>query len=184
MERNILKKVNLLILGLGIIVIGGGSLSKIAHADDSKQTTAQVTIDAGDLTLTNVDNINFGSTTIMGSDIDLFEETATVSIEDFRGSSSKGWTLKAKLQEGDFNGMGLTFSPEITANSNTVLASTTQNLNTEDQSVASVSDDNILDTEFDTSMRLNAALNIPAKTKANSYRTTIVWNLSATPETK
>lgn len=184
MESNTLKKNNLLVLSLGFIVIGGLTISQVVNADEEKQTTAKVTINAGDLTLTNVDNIDFGSTTIAGSDVDLSENTATVSIEDFRGSSSKGWTLKAKLQEGNFNGMGLKFTPEITENISIASASATENLNTEDQLIASVSDDDILNTEFDTAMRLNATLNIPAKTKANTYTTTIVWNLAATPETR
>lgn len=179
-----MKKISTLALALGIFTIGGLVLTQTANADDSKDTTAQVTVEAGNLTLTNVDNIDFGKETIKGKDIDLKSNIGSVSIEDLRGSNSKGWTLTAKLKEGDFNGLGLKFSPTITSNEEVAIATETGYLNVDEQRVASVSDDNIIDTEFDTMLDLNATLNIPAKTKANTYTTTIVWNLASTPETR
>ncbi|MBE9897204.1 hypothetical protein G8C15_18020 [Enterococcus casseliflavus] len=180
-----MKKISKLALVLGISTIGGLVLAQTTTANADEQTSnAQVTVKAGELTISQLTDLDFGTETIAGKDIDLTSTNGKVGIEDFRGSSSKGWTLTAKLQDGDFNGLGLKFSPTISANSEVARATETENLNIEGQLVASVDDESIINTEFDTMLDLNASLNIPAKTKANTYTTTIVWNLAATPETR
>lgn len=179
-----MKKISTAALSLGLLTVGGLILTQTAHADSSESTIVNVSVTAGDLTIKNLTNIEFGTHTITGEDINLSSDNAFVDIEDLRGSNSKGWTLTAKLQEGDFNGMGLTFNPEVTANNTVVQATATGNLNTEEQLIASVHDADISNSEFDTSLDLNAKLEIPAKTKAATYTTTVVWNLAATPETK
>lgn len=179
-----MKKVFKLALILGIATIGEIISAHAVRADISKETTAQVTVIAGDLSLTKVDNINFGSQKITGSDIELSNNEAKIVIDDLRGASSKGWSLTAKLKEGDFSGIGLKLNPEITHNFDVAKATNTENLNTSPQLVSAIADDKISNTELDTSITLNATLSIPAKTKANSYNTTIVWNLAVTPETR
>lgn len=179
-----MKKYSTLALTLGITAIGGLVLAQTAYADDSKDTIAKVTVEAGALSLPTVDNIDFGSQTITGEDMELSNKDAKIVINDLRGSSSKGWTLTAKLKEGNFSGMGLKFNPQIITNDEVAVASETQHLNTDLQLVSSIADDKIVNTEFDTSVALGATLNIPAKTKANSYSTTVVWNLAETPETR
>lgn len=161
-----------------------------AHAE-VKETEASVVVKGGELSLKSVDNINFTDVKINGKDQDVIEKDnentpkAKLNIEDLRASESKGWSLKAKLKEGNFHGMGLKLAPTITANGQAAeTVKETQNLNTDEQLVASVSDDKVKDSEFDTEMMLNAKLNIPSKTRANSYSTTIVWNLTTSVETK
>lgn len=165
-----------------------GLNARIAYADDSKNTEASVVVNAGELSIKSVDAIQFKAIKIDGTSHNVTENTGTaakVVIEDFRGSNSKGWTLKAKLKSGDFNGLGLKFAPSILSNtSSATAAAETNNLNTQESLIASVADDKITNTEFDTSIQLNSKLNIPAKTKASTYSTTIVWNLASTPETK
>lgn len=179
-----MKKISTLALALGISTIGGLVLTQTANADDSKNTEARVTVEAGDLTLTSVNDINFETKKISGEDITIQAVDSEISIQDLRGSSNKGWTLTAKLKEGDFNGLGLKFSPKITSNEKVAIATETGYLNVGGQQVASVSDESIVETEFDTVLNLKPSLNIPAKTKANTYTTTIVWNLASTPETR
>lgn len=182
-----MKKMNLL-YGLSLLTVGFGLLNQTVYADDEKSTEAIVTVNPGELTIKSVDGIQFEDVQIDGTDKDIVEKEegkSKVAIEDFRGSNSKGWTLKAKLKTGDFNGLGLKLVPSINSNKNSAVAATaTQNLNNQESLVASVADDKISTTEFDTEIQLNAKLNVPAKTKSNTYKTTIVWNLAATPETK
>lgn len=181
-------KKNYTLFALAALSVTLGLGAQRVSADDTKNTEASVVVNAGELNIKSADAIQFKAITIDGTSHDVTEKDGTsakVSLEDFRGSSSKGWTLKAKLKSGDFNGLGLKFAPSVLSNaSSATAASETSNMNTQEALIASVSDDKIPDTEFDTSIQLNSKLNVPAKTKANTYTTTIVWNLAATPETK
>ncbi|WP_338350863.1 WxL domain-containing protein [Enterococcus faecalis] len=185
-EEKKMKKMNVL-LTVGLTTFGAIALGQVAHADDSKDTQASVVVKEGDLSIKNVDDIAFTDIHLDGKAKDVQEKEGTqakVTVEDFRGSSSKGWTLKAKLKEGNFNGLGLKLSPSLNSNKESATTVTeTNSLNEEEALVASVADEKIKETEFDTEVQLNAKLNVPEKTKANTYKTTIVWNLAATPET-
>ncbi|NSN12211.1 WxL domain-containing protein [Enterococcus faecalis] len=182
-----MKKLNLFLV-LSMTITGAVALNQTAHADDSKNTNASVVVNPGELKMKTVSDIQFPNVQINGTDQNVDEKegtTAKVAVEDFRGSSSKGWSLKARLKEGNFNGLGLKLVPAINTNKTAAVAApATQNLNTQESLVASVADDKIVGSDFDTEVQLNAKLNIPARTKANTYTTTIVWNLAATPETK
>lgn len=179
-----MKKISTLALALGISTIGGLVLTQTANADDSKDTTAQVTVNAGELTLTSVDDIDFGSLEISGEDLIAKASKTALSIEDLRGSSDVGWTLKAKLKDDNFNGMNISFeNVEVSTNGQSV-KTVSNTLNSQDQTMLIAADETIGLTEFDTNYSFVPVLDIPAKTKANTYTTTIVWNLASTPETR
>lgn len=182
-----MKKFSTLLI-LGATISGIFVSTEAVKADETKNTQASIIVKAGDLKIKSADSIQFSDVTINGSEQNIVEKSGTKSkmvVEDFRGSSSKGWTLKAKLKEGNFNGIGLKLAPSINSNKDVATAAgETQNLNTTESLVASVSDVKVVNTEFDTEIQLNAKMSIPANIKANTYATTIVWNLAATPETK
>ncbi|WP_429969550.1 WxL domain-containing protein [Enterococcus sp. AZ179] len=178
-----MKKISTLVLTLGISTIGGLVLAQTAHADDSATTNAQVAVTAGDLKIISVGDIDFGSQKISGGDLTAKASTTKVSIEDLRGSSDVGWTLKARLNDNSFDGM--TFSMEETQISNGYSVDFGSNeINSQDQTILIAADETIGLTEFDTEFSFIPVLNIPAKTKANTYSTTIVWNLASTPESR
>lgn len=178
-----MKKISTLALALGISTVGGLVLTQTANADDSKDTTAQVTVNAGELTITSVDDINFGSLEISGEDLKAKASKTALSIEDLRGSNDVGWTLKAKLKDDNFNGMNISFE-EIEHNNIDSVEIVSNTLNSQDQTMLIAADETIGLTEFDTNYSFVPVLDIPAKTKANTYTTTIVWNLASTPETR
>lgn len=79
----------------------------------------------------------------------------------------------------------MTFSMEETQISNGYSVDFGSNeINSQDQTILIAADETIGLTEFDTEFSFIPVLNIPAKTKANTYSTTIVWNLASTPESR
>ncbi|MDG6120830.1 WxL domain-containing protein [Lactococcus formosensis] len=180
-----MKKVNLAVAGLVALGTVAFVPSVNAAENQSGETTSSVEVKPGMLTIKEFpESIAFESQTITGKDMTAKEsEESSISIEDLRGSSSKGWSLNASLKgEENFKGMALTLSPEITANGD-VATSTEQTLNSKGQPIVTVADGDITKTDFDTSMKLHAKLDIPAKQLANTYSTTIVWNLTEGPGT-
>lgn len=180
-----MKKINLAVVGL--VTLGVLGLGQTANAAENQvgETTAAVEVKAGPLTIKDFPkDIKFGDVYINGGSMKAEENKASITIEDFRGSSSKGWVLNASLKgEKDFKGMQVTLSPMVTSNKD-VAKPTKQILNDKGQPIATVADADITQTEFDTSMTLNAKLDIPADQKAATYNTTIVWNLAEGPGTE
>ncbi|MGC3749219.1 WxL domain-containing protein [Enterococcus faecalis] len=182
-----MKKIYLIIV-LGFFTLTGMFLEQNVNANESRTTEAKVVVNPGELKFKSVDNIQFEDVKIDGKNKEIFEKgtlKAKVSIEDFRGSNSKGWILKAKLKDSNFSGMSLKLLPSINFNKDAAtVESDIPNLNSQEVVIASIADNKIMSTEFDTEIQLNASLTIPARIKAATYSTTIVWNLATTPETK
>lgn len=175
-----MKKINLAIVGLAALSVL--SFGQTAHAEE---TTATVNVNSGGIKISEATNIDFNDVTVSkGGTTTTEKNKSSVSIEDLRGSSSKGWTLTAKLKDNNFDGMSLNVVPKIEANTGVAEAGTKSTLNSQPQTIAAVSDENIASTEFDTNISLNATLDVPEKQLSNTYTTTIVWNLAEGPVTK
>ncbi|EGO7756653.1 TPA: WxL domain-containing protein [Enterococcus faecalis] len=175
-----MKKINLVVAGLATIgVLGLGQSAQAA------ETTAGVEVVSAGIKITEASNIDFGKIQVTKEGVTVEEEEASsISIEDLRGSSSKGWTLTAKLKDTTFDGMLLNVTPKIESNAGTATAGPNGSLSATPLTIAEVADDKIVGTELDTKVSLNATLDIPAGKLANTYTTTIVWNLAEGPGTK
>lgn len=175
-----MKKINLVVAGLATIGVLG--LGQSAHAEE---TTAKVKVNPGGLQILEASNIEFGEIEVSKEGVTIEEEEASsISIEDLRGASSKGWTLTAKFKDTTFDGMALNVTPKIESNAGTATAGSKGKLSETPITIAEVADDKIVGTELDTKVSLNATLDIPAGKLANTYTTTIVWNLAEGPGTK
>ncbi|EOH8749938.1 WxL domain-containing protein [Enterococcus faecalis] len=175
-----MKKISLVVVGLATIGVLG--LGQSAHAEE---TTAQVKVNSGGIKISEAKNITFEDVTVAkGGSTAKETDKSSVTIEDLRGSSSKGWTLTAKLKDENFKGMALNVIPKIESNAGVATGGSKTSLNSAPQTIATVADDKIVGTEFDTNVSLNATLGVPEKQLANTYTTTIVWNLAEGPVTK
>lgn len=175
-----MKKISLVVAGLATIGVLG--LGQSAHAEE---TTAQVKVNSGGIKISETSNITFEDVTVAkGGSTAEETDKSSITIEDLRGSSSKGWTLTAKLKDENFKGMTLNVTPKIESNTGVATAGSKASLNSDPQTIATVANDKIMGTEFDTNVSLNATLGVPEKQLANTYTTTIVWNLAEGPETK
>lgn len=174
-----MKKISLVVAGLATIGVFG--LGQSVHAEE---TTASVLVKSGEIRISDTKNITFNDVTVKkGGTIATEKDKSSITIEDLRGSSSKGWTLTAKLKDENFNGMGLNVAPKIESNSTVAKPGSSADLNSQPQTIATVEDTDITTTDFDTNVSLNAKLTVPEKQLATSYTTTIVWNLSEGPGT-
>lgn len=174
-----MKKISLVVAGLATIGVFG--LGQSVHAEE---TTASVLVKSGEIRISDTKNITFNDVTVKkGGTIATEKDKSSITIEDLRGSSSKGWTLTAKLKDENFNGMGLNVSPKIESNSTVAKPGSSADLNSQPQTIATVEDTDITTTDFDTNVSLNAKLTVPEKQLATTYTTTIVWNLSEGPGT-
>ena len=175
-----MKKISLVVAGLATIGVLG--LGQSAHAEE---TTAQVKVNSGGIKISEAKNITFEDVTVTkGGSTAEETDKSSITIEDLRGSSSKGWTLTAKLKDKNFDGMNLNVKPKIESNAGVATAGSETILNSDPQTIATVADDKIVGTEFDTKVSLNATLGVPQEQLANTYTTTIVWNLAEGPGTK
>ena len=175
-----MKKISLVVAGLATIGVLG--LGQSAHAEE---TTAQVKVNSGGIKISETSNITFEDVTVAkGGSTAEETDKSSITIEDLRGSSSKGWTLTAKLKDENFKGMTLNVAPKIESNGKVATAGSKTSLNSGPQTIATVADDKIVGTEFDTKVSLNATLDVPEKQLADAYTTTIVWNLAEGPGTK
>ncbi|MGC2990379.1 WxL domain-containing protein [Enterococcus faecalis] len=175
-----MKKISLVVAGLATIGVLG--LGQSAHAEE---TTAQVKVNSGGIKISKTSNITFEDVTVKkGGSTAKETNKSSITIEDLRGSSSKGWTLTAKLKDKNFEGMALNVAPNIESNNTVAKPGAAANLNSTAQTIATVADADIKTTEFDTNVSLNAKLTVPEKQLANTYTTTIVWNLAEGPGTK
>ncbi|MET1943966.1 WxL domain-containing protein [Enterococcus faecalis] len=175
-----MKKISLV---LGLATIGALGLGQSAQAEE---TTASVKVNSGGIKISEATDITFNDVTVAkGGSIGTTEkDKSSITIEDLRGSSSKGWTLTAKLKDKNFDGMALNVKPKIESNAGKATAGSETSLNSDPQTIAAVADDKIVGTEFDTKVSLNATLDVPETQLESTYTTTIVWNLSEGPGTK
>lgn len=175
-----MKKISVAVLSLatvGVLALG--------QSVQAEETTATVTVNSGGIKISNATNINFNDVTVSkGGSTSTEKEKSSVSIEDLRGSSSKGWVLTAQLKDKNFDGMSLNVVPKVEANTEVAEAGAKSTLNSQPQMIATVSDEKVASTEFDTNVSLNATLDVPEKQLSNTYTTTIVWNLAEGPVTK
>lgn len=191
MEENIMKKINLAAAVLGTITMGGLVSGLTAQADTlTGQTTTSLTVKPGTLDLTPSQTINFDDVTIKREDQTIKEKDASkVAISDLRGSIDAGWTLKVKktdAKDGGFGakedrGVDISLAPSSEKEYVTSAAEFT--VNTEEQKVAEITGAKIQESDFDTEVALGANLHISSKTFAQTYKTTLTWNLTAGPET-
>lgn len=172
-----MKKIS--IVAVGFVTVGVLRLGDIAYAEE---TTASVKVNSGGIKISEIKNITFNDVTVRkGGLIATEKDRSSVSVEDLRGQNSKGWTLTAKLKDENFKGMELNVAPKVESNTNAAKAGAAANLNSQSQKIASIADMDIKTTEFDTNVSLNVKLNIPEKQLANTYTTTIVWDLVEGP---
>ncbi|HGW2895121.1 TPA: WxL domain-containing protein [Enterococcus faecalis] len=177
-----MKKISLVVVGLATIGVLG--LGQSAHAEE---TTAEVKVISAGIKIIEASDIDFGEIQVSKDGVTVEEEEAeasSISIEDLRGESSKGWTLTAKLKDTTFDGMLLNVTPKIESNAGKATAGSKGSLSATPLTIAEVADDKIVGTELDTKVSLNATLDIPGGKLANTYTTTIVWNLAEGPGTK
>lgn len=185
-----MKPINLVVLCTGTLLMLSGVFGSgtMVRADEREgETKATVTVKEGPLSITKSDDIEFDAFTLNGQNQNDYAEKgkSQVTVEDYRNSDNVGWSLSVKLKDKGFteNGIALKVTPNAVSNSDVVMpGSPKMSLNLENQIVASVSDEQIQTSDYETVIRLGAALDIPAKVKAKSYSTTLVWNLQATPK--
>ncbi|MBO0441286.1 hypothetical protein [Candidatus Enterococcus ikei] len=144
MERIIIKKISLTVAGIAVVGILG--LGQSAYADE---TSASVNVNSGGIKISQATDITFNDVTISKEAATVTEkEKSSISIEDLRGESSKGWRLTAKLKDENFKGMALNISPEVISNTAVEKAGITANLNSHEQPIAYVADTDIKYTNF------------------------------------
>lgn len=89
---------------LGLSLALGLSATQV-HADDfSKTSTGQFSVTAGQLSLENIPNFDFGTANLkdLANGTTLKDQTTTnntLSISDYRGTSNSGWALTASLSD-------------------------------------------------------------------------------------
>lgn len=171
------------------IALGTFGLTSTAFA--AEQTTAEVTFENGGLNIgDHSKNINFGTHKIDSkehtySEVDTQgkEQNSSLTIEDYRGDFSIGWTLTAQLQKANTNGLEISLTPK---GPDYVTFPESKILSTDEQTIAQVQKDKMSIEKLDTTFNLNAKLHIPADLHLNhqTYNQTIVWNLEVTPTAK
>jgi len=182
------KKSLATIVSLGLLTsVSAGVLPKAAHAEDqtSANTNSSVTFTSGGLNISDAPKaIDFGSHSLTGKAQSYSETTpSSLSVGDYRGQSSEGWQLNAKLQTADFHGMSLSIHPTGAAGTTDYATFTTQTLNGSEAPIAKVTPENVSKEKPDTSFTLGAKIDIPENTPLNAqtYTNTIQWNLVTVP---
>ncbi|ECR3484787.1 TPA: hypothetical protein P0372_000628 [Listeria innocua] len=184
-----MKKISLAFLVLGTVTVGGVFSSTLVQADTlAGDTTTSVKVNPGPLDMKPDQTIAFEDVTITGKEQSINEKTESkVDISDLRGSIDTGWTLKVKKIDGETDGFGNKANRGIDVSltptsAGYVTAAESFIVNDKEQLVASISKENIQQTEIETSIALGAKLNISEKAFAQTYKTTLSWNLTAGPE--
>lgn len=186
-----MRKISLACLVLGTVIVGGICSSTLVQAADTLagDTTTSVKVNPGPLVVKPDKTITFEDITIKDEDQKIDEKTKSkVDISDLRGSIDTGWTLKVKKIDDDKDGFGNKsdrgIDIHLTPTSvDYVSAAESFTVNDKEQKVASISQEKIKDTEHNTSVALGAQLNISKDAYAQTYKTTLMWNLTAGPET-
>lgn len=168
----------------------------------SAKSTAQFTVEAGQLTLKEVPDLNFGTAkpeTIVngGSQFLDVNNAGKLIVSDMRGTGS-GWSLSASMNpvfaSGDSKLNGLSMTLKATGN-NSFFDPKNQHLNLKginisdtSTSVVSTNADNngVGDTTFNLNADDSAILNFPAATNSiftakAAYQSDVTWTLGATP---
>lgn len=172
------------------IALGTFGLTSTAFA--AEQTTAEVTFDSGGLNIENHSkNINFGTHKIdsqehVYSEVNTSgkkEQNSSLTIKDYRGDFSIGWTLTAQLQKASTNGLEISLTPQ---GPDYVTFPKNKPLSVDEQTIAQVQKDKMPSEKLDTTFNLNAKLHVPAGSHLihQTYTQTIVWNLEVTPTAK
>lgn len=175
-----MKNISLVVAGLATIGVLG-----LGQSVQAEETTATVKVNSGGIKISEATNITFNDVTVAkGGTTATEKDKSSITIEDLRGSSSKGWTLTAKFKDKAFDGMALNVTPKIESNATVAKPGSSTDLNSQPQTIATVADTDIKTTDFDTTVSLNAKLTVPEKQLATTYTTTIVWNLAEGPGTK
>ncbi|MEF3840544.1 WxL domain-containing protein [Enterococcus faecalis] len=176
-----MKKIKTTIALAGLVTMGAVVLSQPAFA--APQTTnANVQINPGTLTFTAPTTMEFNSVTVNGSALSSTEKTpATISVNDLRGANT-GWSLTAKIDAFQNNGITLSMTPAKKAGTNPVgEVATATTLNTTAKSIAKVIDVNMSKSWLATDVIPTAKLTIPATVKTGKYTATITWDLNEGP---
>ncbi|MEJ6348927.1 WxL domain-containing protein [Holzapfeliella sp. He02] len=181
MKKSVIKLFSALLVSNAVAVTG--NLNKVDAADTTgdtgKNSTASIQINAGNLEIADKKDITFSPVTLNGQNHNNHQENSNsfIKINDFRGATT-GWKLSV-TSDNRFtdNGINLYFNPKAD-NSNVKTDSQNLLINNEAQNVAYMGSAN-RETPLTSQINLNAYLNIPANARANSYETTLTWNLTS-----
>lgn len=171
--------------------LGLAGISQVANADTTK-TTSDITFTGGDLKIAQAPQaISFG-THVISSNEQTYQQVdesgratdASLTVGDYRGQTTAGWTLTAKLETADFGGMDLSINPKGAEGTTDYTTFTNQKLNGDVQTIATVTADKMSKEKPDTQFGLGTTLHIPANTllSAKKYINTIDWNLQSAPQ--
>ncbi|MGK0606638.1 WxL domain-containing protein [Enterococcus gilvus] len=158
------------------------SANVTVQAETSTNTTAKVQVASGGLSITALDEINFGTVTKDGNDHTQSDsKSSELSINDNRGTTETGWYLTANLEDKGqgktgIDGMTLHLDPKKPADSSEKGTFTASDLNTDAANVVTLDKSDIDLNASTTTAVLNATLTVPKSIPANSYSGTIVWN--------
>ena len=163
-------KKTLTLTTLATVALSLGLSGINAHADDTgakeASTNATLNVEGGNLAITKGADLDFGTLTLSGSD-QSSTANSSIKVTDYRGSY-EGWSVKVSkastdtwddamtidLGQGSLNEDGLNFKEQAATDGYSL-----------DQDLA-----------------FTATLNVPKAVKAATYSTTLVWDLSNTPE--
>ncbi|EEU23754.1 hypothetical protein ABXL60_03510 [Enterococcus faecalis] len=165
-------------LGTGIFLIG----QQTVNAADNTNTTANVSVLGGGLTITPLAQINFGTVTKDGQDHTQPDQSKSqLIINDNRGTTNTGWYLTANLEDKGkgvtgLDGMTLHLDTKKPDGSSEKGTFTGVDLTTDASTIISLDKSDIRLSDTVTTANLNATLNIPKSIAANTYSGTIVWN--------
>lgn len=188
-------KMNKKVLMLGLVVMGLGMAPTAAAAAEANPTAsmtsqATLTIEQGILSLDQVTNFNFGTSSIqeIATDEQVIQTTSNevTSITDYRGPNQAGWQLTAQLSKMTNASDNELVNAKVTLNGSTASGDATLVSGTElmvgatdPTLIASANGTTGLATnDFNFS---NASLTVPKQNvNSGTYSGTITWTLSNT----
>lgn len=187
MNKILLKSTMLMVATLG------GTLMAVTVNAATQTTTSNITFTNGGLGIAHAPkSISFGKHAITGQDqvfgeVDTTqgkETNSSMTVGDYTGQVTKGWTLTAKLQTADFNGLELSINPEGTEATTGYATFTNQTLNGSEKPISSVTNDKMSLEKPETQFNLGAKIHVPANIHldAKAYSNTIDWNLQNAPQ--
>lgn len=190
MKKSVITLFSALLVSSAVAV--NANTVNAAKTNDGKNSTASITINPGDLSIAQADNIDFGTITLDGttkSDIkpvktDQSPDNPTITVNDYRGSNNKGWSLTAKLSTTDNNfantGIDMKFTPSKGDNVKNV-DTFSRTLSKDANLIAQVTDNNvkIQETSLQSLINLNPTLNVPSYARAGEFKATVVWSLTS-----
>ncbi|CAD5896748.1 conserved exported hypothetical protein [Carnobacterium maltaromaticum] len=172
------------IITIGMSILGGivlGSFAPTIEAASLENSQASVNILGGDLSMTEVDDINFDDIEIDGKDHINDGNDISIKFSDYRGSAAEGFELKVKSDKSFANkGLLLELSPKSINNEQAIIASRFE-LTDEFHQVAVGEKEVISGEATDYDMAVGTHLFADKTTKAGTYQTVLTWDLSATP---